>query len=130
MLIVIGCSSKKLQGTHRAQDLYTGKVFLASLAAARCLTTDKNIRILSGRFGLLELTEMVSDYDEQAAGASCRSKLQEQAADLPCASHLFLTKRYAAIAKQVWPTAISVFEGSRGGVSQLVRCYKILKGLI
>lgn len=69
-LVLIACSASKRPGTNRfaAEVLYTGSLFAASLAAARNLTEDHLIRILSARHGFVRLTtfrRIPHSYDQR-----------------------------------------------------------------
>lgn len=58
---VIGCGKSKLPGKHRAEDLYTGGLFLASLKYAKATST--HVYIASANYGLLDLNDVVESYD-------------------------------------------------------------------
>lgn len=62
--VVIPCGARKLPGTHRATDLYTGPYYRACLAWARSITTDDSIVILSARYGFLWLGDVVESYEQ------------------------------------------------------------------
>lgn len=62
-VVLISCVSKKLDGTHRACDLYVSPLFRFNLAYARKINADK-IFILSAEYGLLELNDEISSYDK------------------------------------------------------------------
>ncbi|MCU1281168.1 MAG: hypothetical protein JWM53_4714 [bacterium] len=67
-IALIGCGKKKLEGKHRARDLYTGPLFKAALAhAAR--TADETF-VLSAAHGLLPLDQEVDSYDRPLRAAS------------------------------------------------------------
>ena len=65
---LVGCGKKKLDGKHRARDLYTGPLFKAALAHA--LRTADEIFILSAAHGLLPLDQEVDSYDRSLRVAS------------------------------------------------------------
>jgi hypothetical protein len=65
---LIGCGKKKLDGKHRARDLYTGPLFKAALAHAT--RTADEVFILSAAHGLLPLDQEVDSYDRPLRAAS------------------------------------------------------------
>jgi hypothetical protein len=70
---LIGCGKKKLDGKHRARDLYTGPLFKAALAHAT--RTADEVFVLSAQHGLLPLDKEVDSYDRPLRAAS---KVQRQ----------------------------------------------------
>ena len=57
----IGCSAKKLNKRCRASFLYQGTLFKESLKY--CQNNYKEIYILSAKYGLIELNEIIEPYD-------------------------------------------------------------------
>jgi len=62
-IVLISCVSKKLNHKSKAQDLYVSPLFQKNLRYARSLNPDK-IFILSAKYGLLSLTDVVEPYDK------------------------------------------------------------------
>lgn len=58
---IIGCGKSKLPGKHRAEDLYTGGLFRASLKYAK--STSDIVYIVSANYALLELGDVIESYD-------------------------------------------------------------------
>lgn len=65
---LIGCGKQKLDGKHRARDLYTGSLFKAALSHAT-RTADEAF-IVSAAHGLLPLDQEVDAYDRPLRAAS------------------------------------------------------------
>ena len=63
MIVFLSCTKSKLKGNHKAKDLYSSPLFKKSYQYARSLNPDK-IFILSAKYGVLELDDQVSDYEE------------------------------------------------------------------
>jgi len=64
LIVFIQCGKKKQsEGRHPASEMYTSNLFRTSLAYARKLTEDGNIRILSGKYGALRLTDIIEPYN-------------------------------------------------------------------
>lgn len=62
MIVFLSCVSKKRDCTSQAQDLYISDLFKKSLEYAKKLNPNK-IYILSAKYGVLELTDIISPYD-------------------------------------------------------------------
>jgi|APSaa5957512576_1039674.scaffolds.fasta_scaffold00185_3 hypothetical protein len=61
--VLISCVSKKLDGQHRAKNLYISPLFKFNLAYAKLLKADK-IFVLSAEYGLLELDKKIDSYNK------------------------------------------------------------------
>lgn len=70
-LVVIPCGSAKRPTPAPAAELYTGPYFRSCLAWARSVVPDGQIRILSARHGLVELTRELAPYDVRWFGPGC-----------------------------------------------------------
>lgn len=63
MNVFLSCVSQKAPTTCEAQKLYISALFKKSLAYAKTLNPD-HIYILSAKYGLLELTDIISPYNQ------------------------------------------------------------------
>lgn len=63
MIVFLSCTKSKLKGEHKAKDLYSSPLFKKSYQYAKSLNPDK-IYILSAKYGLLGLNDIISDYEE------------------------------------------------------------------
>ena len=61
-VVLVSCTSKKLDRKAKAEDLYISPLFCYQLAYARTLEPDA-IYILSAKHGLIGLTDIVEPYD-------------------------------------------------------------------
>ena len=61
-IVLISCSSKKLNRRAKAEDLYISPLFQKSLRYAKCLKPDK-IFVLSAKHHLLHLSKVISPYN-------------------------------------------------------------------
>lgn len=98
---VIPCGGAKLEGTHRAADLYVGQQFTLTLAAARNEVDDEHILILSARHGLLRLSDMVDAYDTKM-GDPGSVTADQVAAQLPALGIDWGSDVYAMCPKAYW----------------------------
>jgi hypothetical protein len=71
-LILIGCVKSKLEGRHRAEDLYTSTLFQGRAAYAR--STGKPWFVLSSEYGLLRPDEVIDTYDVALKNMPAREK--------------------------------------------------------
>ena len=60
---LISCVKKKLDLKSKAQDLYQSPLFKKNLAYAKQINSDE-IYILSAKYGLLKLNDMIEPYDK------------------------------------------------------------------
>ena len=60
---LISCVSKKLNFKSKAKDLYQSSLFKKNLAYAKLINSDE-IYILSAKYGLLKLDEIIEPYDK------------------------------------------------------------------
>lgn len=63
ILIVTPCGKKKVEVSSPARSLYKGAYFSACLKWALLVVPSSNIRILSGKYGLLPLERVVDPYN-------------------------------------------------------------------
>lgn len=62
-IFLISCSSKKLNGQHKAENLYISTLFKLNLIYAK-KNNPNYIFILSAKYGLLSLKKKIEFYDE------------------------------------------------------------------
>lgn len=78
--VVVPCSGRKAHGALLpARERYTGTLHRLAMAAARTITVEDRILILSARYGLLHLEDLTEPYD-QALQTLPREELQATAA--------------------------------------------------
>lgn len=71
---LVGCGKAKLEGTHRARDLYVGNLFRASLQAAEQIADV--VYVLSAKHGLVQLEQPIASYDLQLSKLPVAERLQ------------------------------------------------------
>ena len=69
MNVFLSCVKTKRNVTCKAEDMYISDLFKKSLAYAKSLKAEK-IYILSAKYGLLELNEIIKPYNETLVGAN------------------------------------------------------------
>lgn len=88
-LLLIACSAAKLEGTHRALDLYRGTMF--SVLRKWMPEAPPDICILSAKHGLLHADALTDSYEQPMTADRAR----ELVARLPLAG--FEGKRYSEV---------------------------------
>lgn len=63
-VVLIGCSSMKLDRRAPARELYTSPIFRKTLELALCFTPPERVFVTSAKHGLLALDQEVDPYDE------------------------------------------------------------------
>ncbi|PZU04735.1 MAG: hypothetical protein DI630_00455 [Gordonia sp. (in: high G+C Gram-positive bacteria)] len=119
-LVIVPCGARKLDHPAAAKDLYISSYQQLALRAAHALTASANIRILSGRHGLLDLDTVIEPYNQRLGdpGSVTASYVADQAraTGLIEASEVVALagKQYAAVVTATWPHARTPLAGSRG----------------
>lgn len=118
-LILVACGARKTETARPARELYTGSYVQLCLQAALTLAPPEQIRIISARHGLVELTTVLDPYDTALTDtdAITATDLHQQAANhhlLDRAVIVFGGARYTTLAREVWPYAIAPLAGHAG----------------
>lgn len=64
-LLIISCGDVKREGSHKAEELYIGLMFRKRLKFAHSLKDIDKIMILSGKYGLINLDDMIETYNQK-----------------------------------------------------------------
>jgi len=108
-VVIISCGALKLPHPAPAAELYVGQHFRAQLTAARALTPDARVFILSARYGLVRLADVIAPYDLTIGqpGAICAAHITEQARHMRLDHErrviVLAPARYAALCRRTWP---------------------------
>lgn len=130
MLVIIPCGNKKSDSPQRAEDLYIGGYFKACLRFAKAVTTPDRIRILSAKYGLLELDRIIAPYNLHMIAKSriTKEEIEKQAIEqgLQDESNVIIAagSEYAKVALQVWTDARWILKGV-GGIGKQIQFLKI-----
>ncbi|MGW3915883.1 DUF6884 domain-containing protein [Streptomyces sp. NPDC005070] len=125
-LVIIPCGSRKLERPARAADLYIGSYHRACRRAADALRPER-LLILSARYGLLDLDDIIEPYDTPhgAAGATTSQLLLRQATerDIVLLDPVVALggARHTALVHAVWPHARTPLRGTRSMGEQMAR---------
>lgn len=138
LVYVVPCGAAKLDRPAAARDLYTGAHFRNTLATAELMAAEDGgtVLILSARYGLVELDEVLAPYDvtmsdddsittDQLLAGAIELGLEdaEVYALLPAAYR----DRLATALERVYVTVADVFEGFEGGIGHHRRAVRIAR---
>ncbi|MGW2938190.1 DUF6884 domain-containing protein [Streptomyces sp. NPDC001156] len=132
-LVVIPCGSRKLGWPAQAADMYVGSYHRACRKAADALQPER-LLILSARYGLLDLDDVIEPYDTPhgAADAITARGLLEQAT---ARDIVFLDPvvalggaRHVSLVRTVWPHARAPLAGAGGMGQQMARLAALREG--
>ncbi|MGW1506069.1 DUF6884 domain-containing protein [Streptomyces mirabilis] len=132
-LVVIPCGSRKLGRRARAADLYVGSYHRACRRAADALRPDR-LLILSARYGLLDLDDVIDPYDTPHGAAdtiTARALLQQATVrDIVLLDPVVALggARHAGLVRTIWPHARTPLAGTRGMGEQMARLAVLRKG--
>ena len=115
MLVIISCGKAKDKRPQPAAQLYTSAYFKVMLKFALCMTTPENIRILSAKYGLLKLNQVVEPYELRVGEPNTitLNTVKDQARDQGLLNeqvYAVCGSDYARIILSVWSNAIWVLK--------------------
>lgn len=110
--VIVGCGSRKQNLPVPAGDMYVGSYHRLARRAAAALTGSDQILILSARYGLVHLDDLIEPYDLRVGhpGSIGAAELAEQAA----AKGLTAGSAYTNLARSVWPELAAPLANCRG----------------
>ncbi|MFI5881494.1 DUF6884 domain-containing protein [Streptomyces sp. NPDC051554] len=134
-LVVIPCGSRKLDRPARAADLYTGSYHRACRKAADALRPDR-LLILSARYGLLDLDDVVEPYDTPHGETDAVTS--QLILDQATSRGIMLLDpvvalggaRHVGLVHSVWPHALTPLTGTRGIGEQMARLAALRNGAV
>lgn len=126
MIVVISCGDKKQSVPTTAAELYTGKYFKDCLRYARSIAKDRDIYIMSAKYGLIRTTRVIAPYNTTMNKHQLTAIiLQQQAQALniikqPC---IFVGgKPYRMLVQQVFKDFYAPFAKAPDGIMPLGAC--------
>ena len=122
MIVVINCGKQKATEARPAYALYTGSFFRTSMQWARCYAPQKNIYIISARYGIVRSTTVLQPYDQRIKRDVLSPALvKKQAKQFGIDKHkplLIVGKRYMHLIDAVWQEYEAPFAGIEGFAMQ------------
>jgi hypothetical protein len=128
-LVLVACGARKRPRAAIAADLYTGPYYRACAAYAHWLVGMagwRRVYVLSAKHGLLPLDQWTHPYELRLGqeGAITAEQVRQQAEERGLLARervvILGGRRYAALAREVWPEAISPLEGV-GGIGKQMK---------
>ncbi len=119
-LVIVPCGGKKAAFPRPAGAMYLSGYHRLARRAARALTNDPNVRIVSALHGLLTLDQIIAPYDLRLGqpGSITADHLEDQANQqglLGRPNVVILAGRdYTRLALSIWPHARTPLNGTRG----------------
>lgn len=119
LLVIVPCGGAKLGAPTVAERLYTGSFHRLCMRAGLALTGRDRVRILSGKYGLLRLTDPVEPYEQRinAPFSLAGVNVVEQAASQGLQGErpiLLLPAAYHLVAAHAWPRNTNPLLGASG----------------
>lgn len=107
MIVIIPCGSKKLSRPALAGNLYIGSYHKMCQRYARSLVSPDHIFILSAKYGLLRLSQLIAPYSLTLGepGAITHLQVRQQALDFGILDEDCIAiggTRYVNLCKMVW----------------------------
>ena len=133
--MVISCGGKKASTPQPARYMYQGGYFQSTLRYALSITTPENVRILSSKYGLLKLTDVIAPYEMVITdkNAISNTELREQATaqGLLNVSPVYIVagKRYDEKLRTIYPNARNLLDGV-GGMGKQIKYLNNRQGII
>jgi hypothetical protein len=125
MIVIIPCGSKKQNKASIAGRMYTGSYHRACLKYALSISSPKNIFILSAKYGLLRLTQVIQPYNLKMGEIGCviPAQIRSQAEGFGLLNNIPIIlggRLYTSICEQVWEKCITPLKG-RGGLGYQIQ---------
>jgi hypothetical protein len=119
-LVIIPCGRRKKSVPAPAGQMYLGPYFRSCLKTALALTSKERVRVLSGKYGLLRLDQVISPYDQRIdkRGAITLPEIIRQATAQRIIGATDVTvlagQAYSNIILEIWPKAAAPLYGIPG----------------
>jgi hypothetical protein len=129
MTIIVACGSKKLDRPASARCLYTGPYFKACLAYALTIAPAKDIFILSAKYGLIGLNDVIEPYDKRLGDpfSVTEFSLTTQAEQLGLLGKRVTVlggRKYVGLCRKVWRRGLEAPLEGKGGLGQQIKWMK------
>jgi hypothetical protein len=107
MIAIIGCSSRKNKGTHKAKELYTGN-FVNTPIKYYNHFNNNNYYFLSAKYGVIKCDTIIENYnisfnDEKSITSK---QIANKFNDPNCKVEFIGGKKYIAMLQKAWPNSI------------------------
>jgi hypothetical protein len=126
MIVIVACGAKKIDREARARDLYVGSYFKACLAYALTLAKAKDVFIISAKYGLVGLNDVIEPYDKKlgAPFSVTEFSLTDQAELLGLLTKKVKViggRRYVGLCRKVWRKGLVAPLEGKGGLGKQIQ---------
>lgn len=135
MLLVIPCGGKKADHPCPAREMYTGPYFRACLGYALAYPTRVKTLILSAKYGLVGLKDVIEPYNLTLGEKGCvtAQDVKQGAREYGVLKGVGVIalggKRYTDLCRAVWPNCLTPLKGV-GGIGYQLQWLKENQGVL
>jgi len=129
MIVVVACGAKKLDRPASARLLYVGPYFRACLAYALTLAPAKRVWILSAKYGLVGLNDVIEPYDKKLGAPFSVTEFSlttqaEQFGLLKAKVTVLGGGKYVGLCRKVWRSGLNAPLEGKGGLGKQIAWMK------
>lgn len=126
MMVIVACGAKKLEEAAPARKLYTGPYFKACLAYALEIVKPSKIFILSAKYGLVGLNDVIAPYNYRlgrpfAVTEFALTAQAEQFGLLDQKVTVLGGRKYVALCRKVWRKGVEAPLEGKGGCGKQIQ---------
>lgn len=123
MIVIVACGAKKLDRPASARCLYVGPYFRACLDYALTIAKAKDVFIISAKYGLVGLADVIEPYDKRLGDpfSVAEFSLTTQAEQLGLLGKkvtVLAGKDYVRLCRKVWRSGLSAPLAGKGGIGK------------
>jgi hypothetical protein len=120
MIVIVACGAKKLDRAASARCLYTGPYFRACLAYALTLARAKDVYVISAKYGLVGLSDVIEPYDRKLGDPFSVTEFSlttqaEQFGLLKAKVTVLGGRKYVGLCRKVWRRGLQAPLEGKGG---------------
>lgn len=128
LTVIVACGAKKLDRAASARCLYVGPYFKACLAYALAIAKAKDVFIISAKYGLVGLNDVIEPYDKRLEEPFSVTEFSlttqaEQLGLLGTKVTVLGGRKYVGLCRKVWKKLEAPLEG-KGGLGQQIKWMK------
>jgi len=129
VIVIVACGSKKLDRPARARDLYVGPYFRACLSYALKIAPARNIFILSAKYGLIGINDVIEPYDKKLGAPFSVAEFSlttqaEQFGLLKAKVTVLGGRKYVGLCRKVWRKGLKAPLEGKGGLGRQIQWMK------
>jgi hypothetical protein len=126
MIAIVACGAKKLDRAASARCLYTGPYFRACLEYALTLAKAKHVFIISAKYGLVGLNDVIEPYDKRLGAPFSVTEFSlttqaEQFGLLKAKVTVLGGRKYVGLCRKVWRRGLKAPLEDKGGLGKQIQ---------